>query len=42
MGIVGWLFGGWVALVAVWLVNHYYYQNQKYEMEYRRGLHPRR
>ena len=36
------LFGAWVVIVAFWLLNHYYYENRKYEDEYRRGMHPRK
>ncbi len=27
----------WIVLVIVWLLNHFYYQNQKREIEYRRA-----
>lgn len=36
------LFGAWVFIVAFWLLNHYFYENKKYEEEYKRGLRPRR
>jgi hypothetical protein len=35
------LFIGWIVLVGIWLLNHYYYENVKYEEEYRKGLRPK-
>jgi len=41
MQVIHLLFLGWFAVIAVWLLNHYYYQNVKYEEEYRAGKHPK-
>jgi hypothetical protein len=27
----------WIVVVLMWLVNHFYYTNQKRELEYRRN-----
>ena len=35
------LFIGWFAVVGIWLLNHYFYKNKKYEEEYRKGQHPK-
>ena len=35
------LFIGWVVIVGFWLLNHFYYENVKYEAEYRKGNKPK-
>lgn len=29
----------WIIVCGFWLVNHFFYSNQKYDMEYRQGDH---
>jgi hypothetical protein len=31
----------WIIVVLLWLVNTFYYQNQKRELEYRRKKYPK-
>jgi heme O synthase-like polyprenyltransferase len=41
MSVSAVLFLAWIVVMTFWMVNHFYRQNQKYEMEYRQGKHPR-
>lgn len=41
MQVVSLLFIAWIVVCGFWLVNHFYYRNQQYEIEYREGKHVR-
>jgi len=41
MQVIHLLFIAWFAVIGIWLLNHYYYKNVKYEEEYRAGKRPK-
>ena len=32
----------WIVVVLMWLINHFYYTNQKRELEYRKAKHAKK